>query len=369
MARPRPRSHQLGARAIRPGTVGASPLSPWLRAAGNPARRARRVRALGAGTRPATAPPPGTPPPPARSGGAAGASVVIWPGGGYPAQARGRAGRCGRAGWGSLVAPGEIGGPDAREPRGAGVLSWPLPRRSGARSAGAGPARARGGRSSRGDRAFSSHSAHSSLSSSCNFSSALRFNLSKPEPEGADAGGGPGSSSGALCGSPAHPAGGGAPDPRGSLGPRRCLPKGAHCLLAADLCRLPRGLALTCGGRMRAGSTCTGAGGGSRHSRSPGPPPAPTLGQHFPLAGPGLCRRFLCSGFLSLNTKVETTFQWMACFLSQFGLKNCVFPLSPRELFWTQVFHFGDRFKTLIRLTLFQKLRRLICQTVHKLIK
>lgn len=143
----------------------------------------------------------------------------------------------------------ETGGGGAPGPRGRrGALARPLPyrplpRRPGARSgwegpARPGPARASGGRSSRGDRAPSSHSAHSSLSSSCNFSSALRFNLSKPEPAAADAGGGPGSPPEALCGSPAHPAGGGAPDPRGLFGLGALSPE-RRALFTAGLVRLP----------------------------------------------------------------------------------------------------------------------------------
>lgn len=157
------------------------------RSCGRP--RAPRVPALGAGARRATAPPPGTPPPRARSGGAAGADVVIWVGGGNPAQtgsAQAGAGELGgdRGGRSGLRAPGEagsrVGGCPSPSPSPAGLAR--------AREGRAGPARARGGRSSRGDRVSSSHSAHSSLSSSCNFCSALRFNLSKPEPAAADAG-------------------------------------------------------------------------------------------------------------------------------------------------------------------------------------
>lgn len=118
--------------------------SPATRSCGRP--RARRVPALGAGARQATAPPPGTPPPRARSGGAAGADVVIWVGGGDPAQARGAA----RAGAGELgEGPGgRSGSRVARVPGscvGRGGLAPPLPRRPVARSEGrARPGRAAG---------------------------------------------------------------------------------------------------------------------------------------------------------------------------------------------------------------------------------
>lgn len=224
---PRPRCRRPGARAQWPGTVGASPLPPPLGPVVGPARPERRVPAPGARTRLATAPPPDTPPPPARSGGAAGADVVIRVGGGDPALTRGRRGQV-RAIWVGTVG-GQSGRWEAvatgsREERGC-PGSRSVPCCPGALSGGAGPGgrgEARGGRSSRGDRAPSSHSAHSLLSSSCNFSSALRFNLSKPEL----AGGGPRSRSAALGGSHAHPAGGGTPDPRGSLGRPRFFQKG-----------------------------------------------------------------------------------------------------------------------------------------------
>lgn len=151
-AGPRPRSRGPGARARGPGTAGASPLPPPLGPAVGSAHLARRVPALGAGTRPATAPPPGTPPPRALSGGAAGADVVIWVGGGEPAQtvggARGDgAGRCERAGWGPRGPLGAMGGRGPREARGRGC---PGPGPSvaapaGALSGGAGP----GGRGAR----------------------------------------------------------------------------------------------------------------------------------------------------------------------------------------------------------------------------
>lgn len=166
---------------------------------------------------------------------------------------------------------------------------------------GAGSAQARGGRSSSGDRVPSSHSAHSSLSFSCNFSSALRFNLSKPEPATADEGGGPGSLSAAHCGSPAHPAGGGAPDPRGSSAWRRFLPKGVPCPLTVGLRRPVPGPALTCRGRMRAGGTCTGrmAGAGSLGAADRRPPSTP--GQHFPSRRLRILYLIHCGCFLFLK--------------------------------------------------------------------
>lgn len=91
------------------------------RSCGRP--RAPRVPALGAGARRATAPPPGTPPPRARSGGAAGADVVIWVGGGNPAQTGGGTGRCGRAGWGPRGPIGASGAWGSGEPRGRGALA------------------------------------------------------------------------------------------------------------------------------------------------------------------------------------------------------------------------------------------------------
>uniref|UniRef100_A0A8C4MEW9 Uncharacterized protein n=1 Tax=Equus asinus asinus TaxID=83772 RepID=A0A8C4MEW9_EQUAS len=93
--------------AVRLGTAGTLPLTPRLGPAIGPARRVRRVRALGAGARPATAPPPGTPPLPARSGGAAGADVVIWAGGGDPAQTGGRRAGAGELGGGGGAAQGD----------------------------------------------------------------------------------------------------------------------------------------------------------------------------------------------------------------------------------------------------------------------
>lgn len=134
-----PPGRRPGSRAIGRGTVGASPLSPSLGLAVGPARRARRVPALGAGTRQATAPPPGTPPPGALSGGAAGADVVIWVGGGDPAQTRGRRGQV-RAS--SAGADRGVGGRGTREPRGRGC-----PRRGPSLAA---PVRSREGRGRQG---------------------------------------------------------------------------------------------------------------------------------------------------------------------------------------------------------------------------
>lgn len=116
VARPRPRSRRRVARGGRAGNGrGLAPVRAAWGCGRHPAHRARRVPALGAGARPATAPPPGTPPPRARSGGAAGAIVVIraGAGGGDPAQAGGRKGRCRLAGWGPRLPPGEVGGPGA----------------------------------------------------------------------------------------------------------------------------------------------------------------------------------------------------------------------------------------------------------------
>lgn len=156
--------------------------------------------ALRAGALSATAPPSGTPPP-----GLLG---------------RGRGGRCRHPGCGrrGQVRWRWLGWGDGRRSllgrrcSRCWSLATPSPglwARSGEGGAG------RGGRSSRGDRALFSHSAHSSLSSSCNFSRALRFNLSQPDPAAAlaDAGGGP---------SPRSP-------PRGSLWePQPIRPAGAR---------------------------------------------------------------------------------------------------------------------------------------------
>lgn len=97
-AGPRPRGRRQGARAVGPGTVQALSLPQPLGPAVGPTRRARRVPALGAGSRQATAPPPGTPPPRALPGGTAGADVVMWVGGGDPAHTGGRRGQV-RASW------------------------------------------------------------------------------------------------------------------------------------------------------------------------------------------------------------------------------------------------------------------------------
>lgn len=111
--------------------------------------------------------------------------------------------RAARAGALEVAGGGGVGGGAPRLGRGCSrgwslaILSPSLRVLSG--SGGAGPR----GRSSPGDRDPFSHSAHSSLSSSCNFSSALRFNLSQPDPAAAlaAAGGGPSPRSppAALC--------------------------------------------------------------------------------------------------------------------------------------------------------------------------
>jgi hypothetical protein len=96
-----PAGREVGGRArgmVGRRAIGASPLPPLLCCAACPAHRVRRVPAPRAGARPATAPPPGTPPPGRESGGAAGVDVVIWAGGGDPAQAQGRHGQV-RGGW------------------------------------------------------------------------------------------------------------------------------------------------------------------------------------------------------------------------------------------------------------------------------
>lgn len=127
--------------------------------------------------------------------------------------------RAARAGALEVVGGGGAGGAPfwGVGARGAGVSPPLFPGlRAGSGEGGAGW----GGRSSRGDRAPFSHSAHSSFSSSCNFSRALRFNLSQPDPAAAlaDAGGRSQSSLPTprlFVGAPAHPAGGGAPGRRG----------------------------------------------------------------------------------------------------------------------------------------------------------
>lgn len=125
---------------------------------------------------------------------------------------------------GALEVVGGAGGAPflGRRCSGSWSLAIPFPGlRAGSGEGGAG----RGGRSSRGDRAPFSHSAHSSLSSSCNFSRALRFNLSQPDPAAAlaDAGGGP---------SPRSP-------PRGSLWePQPIRPAGARPVAGGCAARL-----------------------------------------------------------------------------------------------------------------------------------
>lgn len=260
--------------------VRASPLPPPLRVAVDPESRARRVLALAAGARPATAPPPGTPPPRVRSGGAAGANVVI--------RAGVRAGRCGRAAWGQWgprVPPGEVGGRGAREPGGRGVLAWPLPRRLGALSGAAGRGRL-------GSAVGEVHAgtglppaARHILRSSCNFSSALRFNLSKPELVATDAGGGPGFLPAALCGNPAHPAAEarwtrGAPG-WSALSPKRtALPPA--CRSAPPSSQTRSHLPGPDAGRqhLHGGGRPSGIGGLGAADRRPTPTPTPR--QHFP---------------------------------------------------------------------------------------
>lgn len=113
-------------------------------------------------------------------------------------------GRPARTNWG-------VGAP------GAGTSPSP-PQASGRALAREGPARAGEVHAGTG-LPTASHSAHSSLSSSCNFSSALRFNLSQPDPAAAltDAGAVPvlAPHPQLFVGAPAHPARGGAPGRRG----------------------------------------------------------------------------------------------------------------------------------------------------------
>lgn len=145
-------------------------------------------------------------------------------------------------------------------PAAAGGLSSPRPHpRRGARSREEGPARPgrAAGEVHAGTELLSvpRHILRSLLP--CNFSSALRSN-SKPEPATADGGGCPGSPPWALCGSPTHPAGGGAPGSRGSL-PHGAAPEKSACPpLPGDLRRLFPAPLSPAKGRMRAAAPARG---------------------------------------------------------------------------------------------------------------
>lgn len=161
-AGPRPRGRRPGARAVGPGTVGASPLTPPLGPVVGPARRGSRRWELAPDRRPRprrARPLPGR----VRAGPRGRMSSSGSGAGTPPKRGAARAGASELGGdrgsrswrWAVGVAGSRVGGVPSPHP---------LPRRPGARSGGAGragPARARGGRSSCGDRAPSSHSAHS----------------------------------------------------------------------------------------------------------------------------------------------------------------------------------------------------------------
>lgn len=167
-------------------------------------------------------------------------------------------------------------------PAAAGGLSSPRPHpRRGARSREEGPARP-------GRAAGEVHAGTELLSAPrhilrsllpCNFSSALRSN-SKPEPATADGGGCPGFPPWALCGSPTHPAGGGAPCSRG-FSPHGAAPERRACPPCQAICAAS----------SRPHSHLPKAGCGRRHLRGGGRSEwiaaiPPTPGQQFLSCGP-----------------------------------------------------------------------------------